>query len=196
MATISRITPETVRQLISYTPETGDMRWKERGPEFFKDGEKSAMHQSKVWNSRYAGRPVHCAAKGNRPTFSLLGSKHPASHVAWLHHHGTPPEFVIDHIDGNPRNNRIENLRDVLSAVNSMNCKMPLTNTSGMSGVHLDKGTGNWFARLEWKGRVISLGSFKTIAEAKAARQAALIMAGFSARHGVPLDPRLPTAPS
>lgn len=50
--------------------------------------------------------------------------------------YGSIPEgCVIDHIDGNPRNNSVFNLRAVTMKVNSRNRKLSKANTTGMGGV-------------------------------------------------------------
>ena len=46
-----------------------------------------------------------------------------------------PAGFVIDHIDGNPLNNKIENLRCVPTEVNSRNKSKNQRNSSGITGV-------------------------------------------------------------
>ncbi len=43
---------------------------------------------------------------------------------------------VIDHIDGNPQNNCIENLREISYAENSRNKKMARNNRTGITGIH------------------------------------------------------------
>lgn len=43
--------------------------------------------------------------------------------------------LVIDHVDGNPLNNTITNLREVTSKVNSRNMKMHSRNKTGKTGV-------------------------------------------------------------
>lgn len=52
---------------------------------------------------------------------SVFGRQMLVHRVVWMLLHGTWPEGVIDHIDGNPSNNRIENLRDVPQAINCQN---------------------------------------------------------------------------
>lgn len=47
-----------------------------------------------------------------------------------------PKGYVIDHIDGNPSNNKVENFRVVLQKTNTRNQKMRTTNTSGVTGVY------------------------------------------------------------
>src|SRR5690606_3747697 len=46
-----------------------------------------------------------------------------AHRLAWALYYRKWPEEQLDHIDGNPSNNRIENLRDVSPTVNSQNIK-------------------------------------------------------------------------
>jgi len=59
----------------------------------------------------------------------------------------TKEEF-IDHINGNPSDNRIENLRIVSKTGNSRNHKMRKSNKSGVTGVTLMRNEG-WVAH--WK---------------------------------------------
>lgn len=45
----------------------------------------------------------------------------PGHRIIWKLVYGKDPDQVIDHIDGNPSNNRIENLRDVSPVKNAQN---------------------------------------------------------------------------
>ena len=59
---------------------------------------------------------------------------------------------LIDHIDGNPYNNKRNNLRIVLKQYNARNAKKRVDNTSGVTGVtKISNGCGNfyWSARCE-----------------------------------------------
>lgn len=57
--------------------------------------------------------------------------------IIWALHFGYWPTGDIDHIDGDPSNNKIENLRDVTRAVNMQNRHAPKRNSvSGFLGVH------------------------------------------------------------
>jgi hypothetical protein len=52
-------------------------------------------------------------------------------------HHGEMPSEHIDHIDGNPSNNRIDNLRKASSAENAQNQRRARANNRlGLQGVH------------------------------------------------------------
>src|SRR5690606_28968194 len=67
-----------------------------------------------------------------------------AHRLAWFYVHGRPPQSGIDHIDGNPSNNRIANLREATQSQNNANAKRPRHNTSGFKGV--SKSRGKWQA--------------------------------------------------
>jgi hypothetical protein len=53
----------------------------------------------------------------------------------------------IDHIDGNPRNNNIQNLREATHQQNSFNTKLRKDNTSGFKGVSFNKVSNKWVAQ-------------------------------------------------
>jgi len=84
--------------------------------------------------------------------------------VVWLWHYGEWPKQGIDHIDRNPLNNRIENLRDVPQSENKQNQLVNKNNKTGLKGVwkvHNVK-SGAWIAQITHKGKNIYLGYFKT----------------------------------
>lgn len=72
--------------------------------------------------------------------------------IVWALHHPIDSSKVIDHIDGNPWNNRIENLREVCHKVNARNMKKSRTNKSGVTGVCFKKNTdGNTYWIATWR---------------------------------------------
>jgi len=76
---------------------------------------------------------------------------------------------IIDHIDGNPSNNFIDNLREASHAQNMRNSQRPKNNTSGFKGVYFDKRNSNWIAQCVVDGNKFHLGSFKDIHDAASA---------------------------
>ncbi len=89
----------------------------------------------------------------------VAGRLHFAHRLVWLWHHGEAPEF-LDHIDGNQRNNHIENLRPATSSQNGANSRKPSTNTSGFKGVTWNKAAGRFKAQITVNGRKTHLGYF------------------------------------
>lgn len=85
---------------------------------------------------------------------------------------GTTADVIIDHINRNKLDNRKCNLRIATASVNSINKGLQSNNTTGHAGVHLNKKSGTWNARVKVNGKVIWLGAYPTKEEAIAARQA------------------------
>lgn len=72
----------------------------------------------------------------------------------------------VDHIDGDPLNNRRSNLRVCTLAQNSHNAKRRKDNTSGYKGVYFDKSKKKWRAHIKLNNKRKMLGMFKTAEEA------------------------------
>jgi hypothetical protein len=107
--------------------------------------------------------------------------------IIWAMHYGEWPKKEIDHIDGNPFNNRIENLREVDHLTNGRNQRTPINNTSGACGIWQDKRyskLGKWGARIKVDYKTKHIGMFDTFEEAVAARKEAEIKHGFHENHG------------
>jgi hypothetical protein len=66
---------------------------------------------------------------------ATINHKHYKTHrLIFLMHHGWLPS-EIDHIDNNPRNNKIENLRPTTRRQNQFNARARADNTSGVKNV-------------------------------------------------------------
>lgn len=104
--------------------------------------------------------------------------------LAWLFVYGKWPDNQIDHIDGNPLNNKLDNLRDVESRENQLNCKLGSNNTSGHKGVNYDKERENWYSCIYDNGKYVYLGAFKNYDEAVAKRKAAEKKYRYHENHG------------
>jgi hypothetical protein len=92
---------------------------------------------------------------------SIDHKKYKTHRLIFLLHHGYLPEY-IDHIDGNPTNNRIENLRECTAAQNQWNQKENTRNTSGIKGVAWHKRVKQWQARVCVSGVRHYLGYFRS----------------------------------
>ena len=77
----------------------------------------------------------------------------------------------VDHIDNNPSNNKVENLRWATSQENNQNRLMSSRNKSGVKGVDWEESRLKWRAFICIDGIYINLGRYNTIEEATLARQ-------------------------
>lgn len=68
---------------------------------------------------------------------SLFGKRYSTHRLVWFYHNGYFPE-LIDHVDGNRSNNKIENLRESNYYLNSGN-KHKSNSLSGFRGVYPNK---------------------------------------------------------
>lgn len=108
-------------------------------------------------------------------TVSLLGHKFGVHRIVWLMHHGSLPLSMLDHMNGDRIDNRIENLRLVTVAQNVWN-RVRAGNELG-TGV-ADNGHGRYVARLQLpEGAKAYLGTYDTAIEAAAAYVGASVIA-------------------
>ena len=95
--------------------------------------------------------------------------------------------MMIDHIDQDRGNNRIENLRKVTPGINSRNAKLRSINDTGFNGVSYRPETGKYRARLTHNYVTKDLGTHLT---AEGAAQAIKIYIanhpelGYTESHG------------
>lgn len=146
----AQVTLELVRALFEYDSETGQLK------------------RLVTTNPRaIAGTIVNSGCSG-RGQIQIDGVKYETSRVVWLYMTGHWPEFVIDHKDGDPSNNRWLNLRDVKQGRNVENLKKayPNNKSSGLLGVTLYKPTNRWMASIKVNRVRKHIGYFDTPQEA------------------------------
>ena len=129
---------------------------------FYYDPTSTTGLRWKVWNKAHgpvrrnagdvAGKLYYCSGEKRkhekhmgRVTYS--GKTYPIHRVIWTLEVGEiPDEFIIDHIDGNPFNNTLENLRCIHSFDNPRNAKKRKDNKTGLTGVSIiSNGTGRFY---------------------------------------------------
>jgi len=84
--------------------------------------------------TRKIGDPAGTIRADGRIQVKLLNKQHKLHRLVFLYYHRYLPERV-DHIDGDPQNNAIENLREVTAAENSWNVKAHRDNPTGFHNV-------------------------------------------------------------
>jgi len=100
---------ERLREVLAYDPETGTLTWRV------------------TQGTKRAGSVAGCRP-GNRPYWvvGVGGKLYPAHRLAWALYHGADPwPDELDHLDRDPLNNRIANLRRVTLAEQNANRVLP-----------------------------------------------------------------------
>lgn len=136
------LTADRLRELLHYDPSTGLFTWR--------------TTTAKKTRGKRGG---HRGDNG----YLLLGvdgNNYRVHRLAWLYVYGRWPDGDLDHIDGDPSNNRIANLREATDAQNLANSKKPITNQSGYKGVSWHADAQKWQVHIRHKGRSIALGLF------------------------------------
>lgn len=88
--------------------------------------------------------PLYVDVRFNRKCYK-------AGRIVWEMFYGEIPNgMYIDHLDGNPFNNRIENLDCKTPQGNSTNRRKPNNNSSGVMGVHILKTRTDERAMARW----------------------------------------------
>jgi hypothetical protein len=136
---------ERLNELLVYCPATGVLRWRTRRGGLARAG-------------TVAGR-LH--RKGHRE-ISVDGVRFKAHRIAFKMVTGVDPDAQIDHIDRNPGNNRISNLRLATNAQNRLNSVA--RGASGLKGAY--KSGKKFVSSITINGVVRYLGTFDTATEA------------------------------
>lgn len=134
------ITQAQVCKLLSYDAKTGAMTW------------------------RRSGKAVG-SFDGRRVRVCIGGQRYMVHRIAWLYVHGEWPKHLIDHINGNPRDNRMVNLRDVPMCVNNQNRRAAsVSSKTGVLGVV--RRHHRFRVAMSFLGRAVNVYGFETEEEA------------------------------
>lgn len=149
----------------SYKEKTGELFWK------------------KSSGNRAAGAKVGALDTSfdvPRIVLKLDNAKYHLARVIWCMHHGDIEKgMVIDHINGDPLDNRLSNLRLTTPSGNARNRRISSTNTSGATGVQRSTKGKPWRAQIWKDGTFCHLGVYNTKKEAVAARTGAEKALGY-----------------
>lgn len=127
----------------------------------------------------------HPRPGNNHTVLHLQGSLYLAHRLIWVMLFGSIPEGrLIDHIDGDTHNNRLENLRLVDHQLNGQNCRLSCNSTTGHLGVYWSERNRYWWAQIMVNRKHIWLGRFDIKDEAIEARKLAEEQYGFHPNHG------------
>jgi hypothetical protein len=142
------ITQEQLKNLLDYSPETGNFTWNV--------AKKGAAKNKKAGSINKNGYITIC----------VNYKQYYAHRLAWLYVYGDLPEH-IDHINNIRSDNRICNLREANFFQNSHNTKISKRNNSGIKGITFNKNAKKWCASIMSFSKKIHIGYFENLIEAE-----------------------------
>jgi hypothetical protein len=173
---------EFLHECFAYDPDTGVISWKNRPRHHF----TSDAHWKKH-NTRFAGRPTGCKQYTARKTpsslhVSVLGHPRSVHRVIWKMIYRDEPSLFIDHVNGDPFDNRLCNLRLSSHSSNQWNRGATKRNKSGFKGVSWSKKRSMWKVGFHVGEKNIHFGYFelKCLAAVAAAKGSLMIHGKFS----------------
>lgn len=139
--------PEYLKEVLNYDPETGLFTWRVSRGRAVKAGSQAGTKRDDGY------------------VFLTVSYVRLAAHrVAWAIMTGEWPDEIVDHKDRDPSNNSWKNLRLATPKDSAANRGVYRNNTSGSVGVRYRR--GRFHAQIVINGKAIFLGSFATKEEA------------------------------
>ena len=165
------LSPEFLRLIFSYDPETGLLHWKKR-TDISSRGDRKA--------GKLAG--TSCDKDGYL-VVQIRRKRYGCHRIIVAIVTGKWPEHDVDHKNGNRTDNRWSNIRQATRQQNLRNMKLRYTNKSGYKWVSWSKVMNKWVAQIRDGKTNLNLGFFDDPAEAhEAAKAAAIVIHGEFAR--------------
>ena len=141
-----------IRELIQYNPDTGSLKWISSGP------------------GRKLYGPAGYYDKRGYQRIRINGVVYQAARIAWYLSYGEWPKGDVDHIDQNPSNNKLDNLRDISHHLNTLHSR-GFSKKGFPKGV--DKRGSGYRVQATMLGARVYLGTYETMEEATAVAEAA-----------------------
>ncbi|MBP9693184.1 MAG: HNH endonuclease [Alphaproteobacteria bacterium] len=140
-----------INSRINYDLNTGIFTWKSID---------AKQRLEKTWNARYAGKQTGYVRRNGYKFIIINKREYSCGQIAWLLVHKSWSEKEIDHINGDPLDNRILNLREATRSQNAINKGIQGNNSTGYKGVWKRRNSESWVAEIGFQGKHIKLGSF------------------------------------
>lgn len=162
---MSQISQTRLKEILEYNPLTGDFIWK-----------------VKIADKVVVGTIAGTINDAGYRIIRIDGKKYRAHQLAFLYMENYFP-LQVDHGNHIKNDNVWTNLSAATYSSNGKNQPKTRRNKTGVVGVSI-RPDNKFVARIYLKGRHIFLGVFKTLEEAKSARDAANIENNFHPNHG------------
>lgn len=149
------LTQERLKELLHYDPDTG-------------------LFARKTTRGGFPIGSIAGRTQSHGYTYIMVDFKeYPASHLACLYMYGFLPSVCVDHINGNPTDNRISNLRPATLSENQQNTKMYKNNSSGIKGVTWCNRAKKWMGTIQTDRKRKTIGYFDSLDDAAIAMKKA-----------------------
>lgn len=149
-----RVSPEEIRRLLAYDPETGVLTW-------------TARHSIRI---KHAGAVAGTIDRLGYVLISIKYRRVRGHTLAWVIQTGAYPENEIDHINGVRSDNRWANLREADRCINMQNLQGPKRDSkSGLLGAIAHSDGKHYTAEIRTNHKRRYLGCFDTPEQAHAA---------------------------
>jgi hypothetical protein len=139
---------DILKFLFSYETSSGKLLWR---------------NVTSTYQNKSIGKEAGTKNSGKYLRVKILGKSYLVHRVIWKIYYNEEPPDIIDHIDGDCLNNRIENLRECSHGQNMANSTLT-TSKSGFKGVYPVKGSQSLY-KVIVAGNY--LGCYKSKEEAK-----------------------------
>ncbi|MGJ7039187.1 hypothetical protein J2Y63_002442 [Shinella sp. BE166] len=169
---------QDVLKRLSYDSSTGLFIWKERPRSDF--GSDRAWN---VFNASWKGKIAGHTSTDGYTRIEVDGRNIRAHRLAWFVATGEWPR-EIDHINGDRKDNRIANLRNVNRRENSRNRCIRSDNTTGATGIFWSEKTNRWIAKISSDQGAFFIGAYPEYGDAVFARKVAEKCFGYHQNHG------------
>lgn len=140
---MSSLTQERLKELFEYDEHTGNFT------RLISTSTKSKVGQ--IAGSNHIGGYIE---------IGIDNKSYMAHRLVWLYVHGHFPKRLIDHIDGNRKNNKLNNLREANHTQNMYNSKIRSDNNSGIKCVSWNAREGKWEVRIKIDNKLKYFGMY------------------------------------
>jgi hypothetical protein len=139
------LTQARLKELLHYSPETGEFVWLVRTANRIKVGNKAGSSDNRGY------------------VVTMIDGKTYKNHrLAFLYMEGSLPSLGVDHINGLKNDNSWANLRQATQAQNTQNMALPRNNTTGFKGVSWHECTKSYTASVTAFGKRNIIHNFPT----------------------------------